>query len=136
MIVMCISWMRAVCSDGTGSTRIAVSASRPPRAPVRPRVRAPSARAARMPRTTFSESPEVLMPTTTSDGRQSASTWRFEDGIGIVVVGDGGEDGRVRGQGQRRKASTMTAEMAHQLGREVLGIGGAATIAEDDELAV
>src|SRR5206468_3041777 len=68
----CISWMRAVESEGTASTR---SAS-PPSCPVKRIVTAPSSRAAARPRTTFAERPLVEKPITTSPSRTKPRTWR------------------------------------------------------------
>ena len=42
---------------------------------------------------------------------------------------------RVGCQGQGRQGAPWAAEATHQLGREVLGVGGAAAIAEDEEFA-
>src|SRR5581483_11767327 len=70
----CISWIRAVVSDGTASAMSAWSAAGAP--PPKKIVVAPSSRAAARPRTTFGDRPLVEKPTTTSPLRTKPRTWR------------------------------------------------------------
>ena len=135
MMVMCISWMRAVALDGTRRTCSAACASRPPPAPVSAQVEAPRSRAAAMPRTTFSAPPDVLMPTTTSAEPAESLDLAGEHIRIAVVVGDGGQHGGVRGQGDRRQGSSIALVVPRQLAGEVLCVGGASAIAEHDEFA-
>ena len=55
-------------------------------------------------------------------------------GIAEVVAG-GGERGRVGGEGDRRQAGPGGLEAHGELGRDVLGVGGAAAVAAEEELA-
>ena len=51
------------------------------------------------------------------------------------VVGAGGEDGGVGGEGDGAKGGAIMGEADDELGDEVLGVGGGATVAGDEELA-
>jgi hypothetical protein len=52
------------------------------------------------------------------------------------IVPDRGDERAVRGEGDRRQGAAIPEEAAHQLGREVLGLGGAPAVpAKEDRLA-
>jgi hypothetical protein len=51
-----------------------------------------------------------------------------EDTLVAEVVADGGEDGRVGGEGDGAKGRAVDGEADDELGCEVLGVGGAATV--------
>ena len=59
----------------------------------------------------------------------------FEDAFESEVVAGGGEYGCVCGEGQRGQSGAVEREAHDQLRGEVLGVRGAAAIAEEDELA-
>ena len=59
-----------------------------------------------------------------------------EDVAETVVVADGQQVGGIRGQGDRRQGAPLALEPADQLGRDVLGVGRAAAVAEDVDTRV
>ena len=72
---------------------------------------AAAARAGRAASMTFGELPLVLMATSRSPGRASASTWRANTLLVAVVVGDRGQGRRaVGGQGERRQGPAVDAK--------------------------
>jgi len=58
-----------------------------------------------------------------------------EDAFETVVVAGGGEHRSVGGESQRGKARAFSAQANDEFRGEVLGVGGAAAIAEEDEFA-
>ena len=58
-----------------------------------------------------------------------------EDLIEAEVVGAGGEDGGVGGEGDGPEGRAGVGEADDELGDEVLGVGGGASVAGDEELA-
>ena len=59
----------------------------------------------------------------------------LEDVIEGVVVADGGEDAGVGGEGDGAEGGAVDGEAGDELGDKVLGIGGRATVATDEEFA-
>jgi len=59
----------------------------------------------------------------------------LEELIEAEVVADGGEDGGVGGEGDGAEGGAVGGEADDELGDEVLGVGGGATIAGDEEFA-
>jgi len=59
-----------------------------------------------------------------------------KDVLEAVVVASGGEDGRIRGDREGRKADAVLAQANDEFGGEMLGVGGAAAVAEENEFAV
>ena len=57
-----------------------------------------------------------------------------EQALVAVVVADGGEHRAVHGQRDGRQARAVEVEARHQLARDVLAIGGAATVAGQQDL--
>ncbi len=57
----------------------------------------------------------------------------LEDVVEGVVVADGGEDTGVGGEGNGAEGGTVDGEAGDELGDEVLGVGGGATVAADEE---
>ena len=57
-----------------------------------------------------------------------------EELVEAVVVAGGGEDGGVGGEGDGAEGGTVDGEADDELGDEVLGVGGGATVAGDEEL--
>ncbi len=136
MMVTCISWMRAVDVRGHAQAR----APRPrPSRPPRRAGQAPGPGAAlprrAMPRTTFGASPRGADADDDVAGPAERLDLAREDLLEGEVVGDGREGRGVGRQGDGRQRPSVPAEAAHQLGREVLRVGGAAAVAEDDQLA-
>ena len=58
-----------------------------------------------------------------------------EDLVEAEVVGAGGEDGGVGGEGDGAEGGAVVGEADDELGDEVLGVGGGASVAGDEELA-
>ncbi len=58
----------------------------------------------------------------------------LEDVVEGVVVADGGEDAAVGGEGDGAEGGAVDGEACDELGDEVLGVGGGATVAADEEL--
>jgi hypothetical protein len=58
-----------------------------------------------------------------------------EDVVEAEVVAGGGKDGGVGGEGDGAKGGAVGGEADDELGYEVLGVGGRASIAGDEELA-
>src|SRR5258708_34817474 len=58
-----------------------------------------------------------------------------ENSFETVVVARSGEPRSVGGEGYRRQAGTLGSQTDHKFRGQVLGVGGAASIAEEDELA-
>lgn len=78
----------------------------------------------------------MLIPTRTSPRRPSASTFPGENGVVGDVVGPGSEDGAVGLGGDGGESGTaLVLEPSHEFGDEVLGVGGAATVAAHQQLA-
>ena len=131
------SWMCAVIVEGT---RIATSASgasgaarllRSARPPERSCDRACSAA-----RTMFAEFPLVEIAMSTSPARPSDSTWRAKTpsmpkSFAIAVSSDVSVVRAIAGIDGTR---VVDGERAHELGRQVLGVGGAAAVAADQQL--
>ncbi len=85
--------------------------------------------------TTLADPPLVLIASTASPGLAERLDLPREHPIERVVVGDAGQHagvGRQRDGGQR---GALALKAAHQLGGHVLRVGGAAAIAEDEQLA-
>ena len=59
----------------------------------------------------------------------------LEDVVVGVVVADGGEDAGVGGEGDGAEGRAVDGEAGDELGDEVLGVGGGASVAADHELA-
>src|SRR5216683_1052874 len=57
-----------------------------------------------------------------------------EDLVEAKVVGAGGEDGGVGGEGDGAEGRAVVGEADDELGDEVLGVGGGASVAGDEEL--
>ena len=57
-----------------------------------------------------------------------------EDLVESKVVGAGGEDGGVGGEGDGAEGRAVVGEADDELGDEVLGVGGRASVAGDEEL--
>ncbi len=57
-----------------------------------------------------------------------------EETIEAVVVAGGGEDGGVGGEGDGAEGGAVDGEADDELGDEVLGVGGGASVAGDEEL--
>ena len=81
------------------------------------------------------ELPEVEMPRKTSPGWPRASIWREKMLVEAEVVAAGGEDGGVGGEGDGAEGGAVVGEADDELGDEVLGVGGGASVAGDEELA-
>jgi len=58
-----------------------------------------------------------------------------EDGVVAEVVGDGRQDRGVGGEGDGAPGRTILEVTPDELGREVLGVGGGAPVAEGEDLA-
>ena len=58
-----------------------------------------------------------------------------EDAIEAEVVAGGGKDGGVGGEGYGAEGGTVGGEADYELGDEVLGVGGGASVAGDEEFA-
>ena len=58
-----------------------------------------------------------------------------EDAVEAEVVAGGGEDGGIGGEGDGAEGGAVDGEADDELGDEVLGVGGGATVAGDEELA-
>src|SRR6185312_9444460 len=58
----------------------------------------------------------------------------LEDVVEAVVVAAGGEDGGVRGEGNGAEGGAVDGEADGEFGGEMLGVGGGATVAGDEEL--
>ncbi len=58
-----------------------------------------------------------------------------EDVVEGVVVADGGEDGGVGGEGDGAEGGAVDGEAGDEFGDEVLGVGGGAPVAGDEEEA-
>ena len=56
-----------------------------------------------------------------------------EDLVEAEVVGAGGEDGGVGGEGDGAEGGAVVGEADDELGDEVLGVGGGASVAGDEE---
>ena len=93
---------------------------------------APAPRAAL--RSRWPTSPLVEIATATSPARPSASTCRAKIRVEAVVVGHARQHARVGRQRHRRHARPVPLEPPDQLRGEVLGVGGAATVAEHQHL--
>jgi hypothetical protein len=59
----------------------------------------------------------------------------LEDVVEGVVVADGGEDAGVGGEGDGSQGGAVDGEAGDELGDEMLGVGGGASVAADEELA-
>jgi len=57
-----------------------------------------------------------------------------EDAAEAVIIGDGGDSGKIRGQGERGKRGAIKGEAANEFGGNVLGVRGAAAVAEEENL--
>ena len=57
-----------------------------------------------------------------------------EDLVEAEVVAAGGEDGGVGGEGDGAEGGAVVGEADDELGDEVLGVGGGASVAGDEEL--
>lgn len=57
-----------------------------------------------------------------------------EDAAEAVIVGDGGDGGKICGQGERGKSGAIKGETANELRGDVLGVRGAAAITEEQNL--
>ncbi len=53
-----------------------------------------------------------------------------KDSAEAVIIGDGGDGGEICGEGERGKGGTIEGEAANEFRGDVLGVRGAATIAE------
>ena len=71
----------------------------------------------------------------TSPGRPSASIWRAKILLEAEIVAGGGERRGVGGQRERGDGGAVGLVADGQFGREMLGVGGAAAIAEEHQLA-
>src|SRR5204863_819447 len=58
-----------------------------------------------------------------------------EDVLEAVIVGSGGQNRGVGGEGESGETGTIGTEANDQLGSEMDGVGSAAAIAEEDDLA-
>lgn len=58
----------------------------------------------------------------------------LEEVVEAVVVAGGGEDGRVGGKGDGAEGGTVDGEADDELGYEMLGVGGGASVSGDEEL--
>lgn len=58
----------------------------------------------------------------------------LEDVVEGVVVADGGEDAGVGGEGDGAEGGAIDGEAGYEFGDEVLGVGGGASVAADEEL--
>ncbi len=57
-----------------------------------------------------------------------------EDAAETVIIGDGGDGGKICGQGERGKCGAIKGEAANKFRGDVLGVRGAAAIAEEENL--
>ena len=57
-----------------------------------------------------------------------------EDAAEAVIIGDGGDGGKIRGQGKRGKSGAIKGEAANEFRGDVLGVRGAAAITEEENL--
>jgi len=57
-----------------------------------------------------------------------------EDAAEAVIIGDGGDGGKICGQGERRKRGAIKGEAADEFRGDVLGVRGAAAITEEQNL--
>lgn len=57
-----------------------------------------------------------------------------EDAAEAVIIGDGRDGGKICGQGERGKSGTIKGEAANEFRGDVLGVRGAAAIAEKQNL--
>jgi len=73
-----------------------------------------------------------------SDGHVAGAAESFdlagEDAAEAVIVGDGGDGGKICGQGERGKSGTIKGEAANEFRGDVLGVRGAAAITEEENL--
>ena len=79
------------------------------------------------------ELPEVEMPRKTSPGWPRASIWRAKIWSKPKSLRAGGEDGGVGGEGDGAEGGAVCGEADDELGDEVLGVGGGASVAGDEE---
>ena len=130
------SWMRGVSSEGHDDADVGAASRRaPPSPPVSAIVVRPAARAASRPASTFAERPLVEMPSATSPAPPERLDLPGEDALEAVVVGDRRDRRGVVGQRDRRQRAPLEQEAADELGGDVRGVGGAAAVAEREQLA-
>ena len=55
-----------------------------------------------------------------------------KDAAEAVVIGDGGDGGKICGQGKRGKSGAIKGEAADEFRGDVLGVRGAAAISEEE----
>ena len=134
---VCTSCTRAVL--GVGHVDVDL---RQPRRSSRRRARSARSSSARAPgglaapRSTFGDSPLVVMPSATSPGRPERLDLPREHAVEPVVVGDRRQRRSCRSSAPSPPAARAFAlEPADQLGGEVLRVGGAAAVAEHQHLA-
>ena len=57
-----------------------------------------------------------------------------KDAAEAVIIGDGGDGGKICSEGERGESGTIKGEAANEFRGDVLGVRGAATIAEEENL--
>jgi hypothetical protein len=108
-------------------------ASLPPVPPVQAIVVRPRALAASTPFNTLGELPLVLIAIGHISTLPVCANLTGEQLLEAVVVGDAGDGGNIRGEGNGRQRGTFALIAADKLGGDVRGIGGAAAVAEEQD---
>ncbi len=129
-------WICAVSSDGAASTTIAQRhASASARSCLKPTVTSPSSRAACSAAITFGERPEVEIADEHVALVSQRAKLAREHLLEAVVVADRGQRRGVGGERDGGERRAVVDEAADQLGGDVLGVGGAAAVAGEQDLA-
>lgn len=72
------------------------------------------------------------------NGNVAGAAKRFDlagkDATEAVIIGNGGDGGKICGQGERRKSGAIKGETADEFRGDVLGVRGAAAITEEEYL--
>ena len=134
-MVMWTSWMRGVFREGTMRASSAAAATGPPSRPLRARVLQ-----AQFPGRLESLHHVGGVAAGAEAQGQVPGTAQGPHLLGedlekVVVVGHRGENRGVGGQGQGRQRRALHLKAVDELRGQVLGVGGAAAVAEEEDFA-